>query len=55
MIYYLCSTTHNFSVNSHLIQNRLRIDVTPIIPYIGYIHLPARATVTKWFYKFKQT
>ena len=36
---------HSISVNSHLVQNRLKIDVTPIIAYVGYTHLLARATV----------
>ena len=40
---------HSISVNSHLVQNRLKIDVTPIIAYVGYTHLLARATVAQWF------
>ena len=39
----------SLSVNSHLVQNRLKIDVTPIIAYVGYTHLLARATVAQWF------
>ena len=40
---------HNFSVNSHLVQSRLRIDVMPIIAYAGNTHFLARATVAQWF------
>ena len=39
----------SLSVNSHLVQNRLKLDVTPIIDYVGYTHLLARATVAQWF------
>ena len=34
-------------VNSHLVHNRLKIDVTPIIACAGYTHLLARATVAQ--------
>ena len=39
----------SLSVNSHLVQNRFKIDVTPIIAYVGYTHVLARATVAQWF------
>ena len=45
---------NSFSVNFHLVQSQLRIDVSPIIAYAGYTHLLARATIAQWFqYKFK--
>ena len=37
----------SLSVNYHLVQNRLKIDVTPIIVYVGYSHLLARAKVSQ--------
>ena len=38
----------SFSVNSHLIQNRLKIDVMLITAYASYTHLLARATIAQW-------
>ena len=45
--YYFRAAIDSFSVNFHLVQNRLRIDVTPIIAYAGYTHLLARATIVQ--------
>ena len=36
-----------FGFNSHLIQSRLKIDVTPIIAYTGYTPWWERATVAQ--------
>ena len=36
-----------FGANSHLVQNRLKIDVTPIIAYTGYTPWWERTTVAQ--------
>ena len=40
-------TINLFSANSHLVQNRLKINVTTIIAYTGYTSWWERATVAQ--------
>ena len=44
---HACLIKDLFSANSHLIQSRLKIDITSIIAYTGYTPWWERATVAQ--------
>ena len=43
----VCTCIDLFGANSHLVQSQLKVDVTPIITYMGYTPWWERTTVTQ--------